>query len=353
MTMTIAQTNPAQLRAARANNPKMRERELAKIHSATEGELVAAFVGHGNTRINVDLPGFLPRVAELGKVLALTRNEAAVHEKIGTYNNVSTGKGAMLVLDANIDLRIFPTHWKHGFAVVSGEGDAIKRSFQFFDAKGEAVHKIHLKPESDLAAFETLIADFRSQNQSDEFGPLEAAVVAVDRPDEEIDVDMLKAKWEGMTDTHQLFGILKTLGVGRHQVLRLVDSEKAWRLENAAIETLLMKASEVGVPLMCFIGSAGCIQIHSGPISAVKTMGPWINIMDETFHMHLRMDLIHTLWGVRKPVETGYVTSVEAFDADGNMIVQFFGKRVEGQDERTAWREIVNSLSPLANSIAA
>jgi putative hemin transport protein len=315
MTMTIAHADPAQLRTARESNPKMRERELAKIHNATEGELVAAFVGHGNTRLDFALPEFLPRVAELGKVLALTRNEAAVHEKIGTYNNVSGGKATMLVLDANIDLRIFPSHWKHGFAVVSGEGDAIKRSFQFFDAKGEAVHKIHLKPESDLAAFERLIADFRSQNQSDAFGPLEAAVAPVERPDEDVDRELLKAKWEGMTDTHQLFGILKALGVGRHQVLRLVDSEKAWRLENAAIETMLTSAAEVGVPIMCFIGSAGCIQIHSGPISSVKTMGPWINIMDETFHMHLRMDLIHTLWGVRKPVETGYVTSVEAFDS--------------------------------------
>ena len=41
---------------------------------------------------------------------------------------------------------------------------------------------------------------------------------------------------------------------------------------------------------MCFVGNRGCIQIHSGPIQDIKPMGPWINIFDETFHLHLRLD---------------------------------------------------------------
>jgi putative hemin transport protein len=122
-------SDAAALRTARLANLKMRDRDFARIHEASEGELVAAFVGHGNVRLDVDLPTFLPRISELGTVMALTRNEAAVHEKIGEYSKVS-GKDTMLVLDPNIDLRIFTSHWKYAFAVVSNDGETTKRSFQ-------------------------------------------------------------------------------------------------------------------------------------------------------------------------------------------------------------------------------
>ena len=47
-------------------------------------------------------------------------------------------------------------------------------------------------------------------------------------------------------------------------------------------------AAAGGLPIMCFVGNRGCIQIHSGPITNIKPMGPWINVLDETFHLHLQ-----------------------------------------------------------------
>ena len=81
--------------------------------------------------------------------MALTRNESAVHEKIGVYRNVSVGKHNATVLGDDIDLRIFPGVWKHGFAVEKGDGNDVRRSLQFFDEAGDAVHKIHLRPASE------------------------------------------------------------------------------------------------------------------------------------------------------------------------------------------------------------
>ena len=73
-------------------------------------------------------------------------------------------------------------------------------------------------------------------------------------------------------------------------------------------------------------------------------MGAWLNVMDPNFHLHLRMDQITEAWAVRKPTDKGHVTSIEAYNAAGDLIIQFFGKRIEGQDERRAWREIVENL---------
>ncbi|MDL2403507.1 hemin-degrading factor, partial [Rhizobium mayense] len=47
-----------------------------------------------------------------------------------------------------------------------------------------------------------------------------------------------------------------------------------------------------------------------------------------------------------------HVTSLEAYDAKGEMIIQFFGKRKEGFDERRSWRAIIENL-PKADASGA
>jgi putative hemin transport protein len=79
-------------------------------------------------------------------------------------------------------------------------------------------------------------------------------------------------------------------------------------------------------------------------------MGPWINVLDETFHLHLRTDHVAELWGVRKPTKDGHVTSLEAYDKDGELIIQFFGYRSEGQGERDDWRLLAENLPRVASA---
>ena len=99
-----------------------------------------------------------------------------------------------------------------------------------------------------------------------------------------------------------------------------------------------------GTPIMVFVGNPGMIQIHSGPIKKVVSMGTWINVIDPRFNLHLRTDCIAKAWVVRKPTVDGIVTSVELFDAEGEAIAMFFGERKPGRPEREAWRELVKEL---------
>ncbi|WP_304547848.1 ChuX/HutX family heme-like substrate-binding protein, partial [Acidovorax sp. ST3] len=66
-----------------------------------------------------------------------------------------------------------------------------------------------------------------------------------------------------------------------------------------------------------------------------------------------RGDHIAEAWAVRKPTKDGHVTSLEAYDADGKMIIQFFGKRHEGETERADWRSLAESLPRVAEQSAA
>lgn len=344
---------PHEIRRARMENPKTRERDLAGELGISEAELVAAHCGDGVVRIEPRVNDILTGLEAVGEVMALTRNESAVHEKIGVYDKVVTGNHNAMVLGENIDLRIFPKVWAHGFAVEKRDGEEIRRSLQFFDAAGEAVHKVHLRPGSSLYAYQKLVASLESSNQEptvDISGPIseESETSAATAS-----LDDLRDRWSRLTDVHQFFGMLKTLKLSRRQAVRMVGQDYAWLLDNDAVQTMFHHAAQGEMPIMCFVGNRGCIQIHSGPVKSIKPMGPWINVLDETFHLHLRTDHIHEVWAVRKPTKDGHVTSLEVYAADGSMIIQFFGKRHEGESERDDWRFLAENLPRIPNPTAA
>jgi putative hemin transport protein len=95
---------------------------------------------------------------------------------------------------------------------------------------------------------------------------------------------------------------------------------------------------------MCFVGSRGCIQIFTGKVKNIKAMGPWINVLDPDFNLHLRESGVIEAWLVRKPTTDGDVTAVELFDAEGNQVAQMFGTRKPGQPENRQWRALAHGL---------
>lgn len=332
----------------------MRERDLAAQLGISEAELVAAYCGLGAMRIEPRVNDLLTGLEAVGEVMALTRNESAVHEKIGVYDKIVTGNHNAMVLGENIDLRIFPKVWAHGFAVEKRDGGDIRRSLQFFDAAGEALHKVHLRPASNLYAYQKLVAGLESSNQE----PTVAIAPSAPENDGEIQgaaasIDDLRDRWSRLTDVHQFFGMLKTLKLSRREAVRMVGQDFAWLLDRDAVGAMFHHAVKSEMPIMCFVGNRGCIQIHSGPIKSIKSMGPWINVVDETFHLHLRTDHIQEVWAVRKPTRGGHVTSLEAYDANGSMIIQFFGKRHEGEGEREDWRFLAENLPRIPSPTAA
>lgn len=356
---TQTRPSPEQILKARADNPKMRERDFARSLGISEADFVAAHCGRDNgtsisaRRVRVDVEMLLDRIAAVGEILALTRNESVVHEKIGPFEKTVWGAHASLALGKEIDLRIFPKHWVHGFAVTKQDGDATRRSLQFFDATGEAVHKIHLRPASNVEAYEALVADLLLDDQSLVIETETAASKDPKADTSHLDIDAFRERWSALTDVHQFASLLKDFGVDRHQAVHLAGHDFAWRVDTSSVEAMMYHAAQERIPIMCFVGSRGCIQIHTGLICEIRMMGPWLNVLDPTFHMHLRIDHIADVWVVRKPTRDGHVTSLEAYDAHGELIVQFFGERHEGETELADWRMIMENLPRLPQSTAA
>ena len=331
--------------AYRRERPDVRIRNAAADLGVSEAELVATSVGDGATRLGGGWGALLGELEGLGEAMALTRNDACVHEKVGVYRNVKLFESHRmgLVLDEQIDLRLFLGRWRFGFAVETpweGGKDGLRRSFQFFDASGRAVHKVFLTRKSDARAYERLAAKYRHADPS---APL--AVEPREQEDEEMpDADVDRAAflqaWAELKDTHDFFPLLKEHGVSRPQALRLAEGTFAERVETRGARQALEHAAATETPIMVFVGSRGCIQIHTGPVRKLKEHGPWYNVLDPGFNLHLNEALIDMAWVVRKPTADGVVTSLELFDGGGGVIAQTFGKRKPGTPELEAWREI-------------
>ncbi|WP_134680485.1 hemin-degrading factor [Paracoccus ravus] len=342
--------SPAALRQIIAEDTG-RPVDLAAKLGLPEACLVAAQVGHAALRIDPTLGRLIPAVQSLGEVMALTRNRSCVIEKVGTYNDFHDGDHAAMTLDPEIDMRFFPRHWVHAFAVEKASESGVKRSIQVFDAAGDAVHKVHLRATSDLAAWEVLKRDLALADQSDsaEFASREPVEPARPAPER---VDALRREWAEMTDTHQFNTLIRRLKMNRLGAYRIAGAPFVRRLAVESVPALLERVQAERAGVMFFVGNMGCIEIHSGHFETLKPMGPWLNVLDPRFNLHLRGDHVAEVWAVDKPTKRGPALSVEAFDAEGALIFQCFGLRPEKGGDAAQWAALVDGLPALAEAAA-
>lgn len=356
MTATTTQSASARQSFAALRSQGLRARDAAARLGISEGQALSAFAVSqmspseeaqspcSVTVLDGDWTGTLQALETVGPVMALTRNDHVVHEKIGVYRNVSVQGPVGMALGPEIDLRLFLQHWHVGMHVVDRHTGIDQHSLQFFDVHGQAVHKVHARPGTDLAALEHLVQRHARPEARPAF-QVGSALPPADRPDADIDALGLGDDWSQMHDTHEFFGLLKRHQVGRLQSFRLMDGIHTRRTPLVAVEHLLHRAADSGLPIMVFAGNVGCLQIHTGPVHRVVQQGPWLNVMDEGFNLHLRQDAIAESWLVSKPTDDGSVTSIELFDQSGGLIAMFFGERKPGRPELPAWRQLAFGLA--------
>lgn len=333
--------------------PRLRAREAARQLAVSEAELIASRLGIDTLRLRPDWRELLPALESLGRIMALTRNESCVHERKGIYREVTlAGNGKMgLVLSADIDLRLFLGGWHSLFAVEQETAHGMQRSLQVFDQHGVAVHKVFLTADSDLDAWGRLLARFAEPTQLPPEDLLPLPARAAERADSAVDVEGLRQGWAQLKDVHHFHALLGRYQVGRQQALRLAGRQWAEPLDPQALPQMMGEAAAQQLPVMLFVGNRHCIQIHGGPIQTLRWAGDWFNVLDADFNLHLDMPAVAQLWRVRKPSVDGLITSWEAFDVDGELILQMFGLRKPGQPELAAWRALAEG-TPAQESAA-
>jgi len=329
--------------AAQRLGPQRRTRELAAHLGVSECELVhAQYEGLSSQALQGSMSEMFSALSSLGPVMALTRNDWCVHERHGSYEG-HVGQGHVhMMLGPDIDLRAFIGVWRHAYAVEQGG----RRSLQFFDGSGLAVHKVYCTAQTDEHAYVAYVSRFAAAAPQP---PVVRPAAVAGQVEPKSSPEQIRAAWLALQDTHDFYPMLRRLGISRLQALAAAGADLAQPVPADSVERILTSAAQSGLAIMCFVGNPGMVQIHTGPVHQLRRTGDWYNVLDKNFNLHLNTAAASS-WVVNKPTTDGWVRSLELYHESGEQIVQFFGRRKEGQTELAEWRALLDELcsEPLA-----
>lgn len=323
--MLAEDISPAEIRQKQSERSDMRSRDLADMLGISEAEYLCAWLGDGTRCITCRPEDVFPKLVEVGPLMALTRNASAVHETIGFFERFSTYRTTAECHGPGIRTHLTSQKWVHGFSVEKRQTEKRRDeqrmcSFQFFDANGTAVHKIHTRPDSNFRAWDRIA---------------EAISLDIDAEDVRSQLQANRGQEPGRVVSSSG---LETMFEGCKSNLEF------HRVSNEAIEHMLNAASAIGLPLICKVSSTGCLQTYEGPVAKIVTMGPWINIMDDQFHMHLRKDHLIGTYIASRANGAEVRTSLEAYDASGKRVIYFVNQDDGTAENESLWQKIIHEL---------
>ncbi len=298
-----------------------RAREAAKQLNISEAEYVALSCGDSVYALNTELlVELIKQLHRIGEVMALTRNDAVVFEHHGIYHNPIIKQNYVIINQADMDLRLKISDWQYAFAVDEGG----RQSFHFFDAYGQAAHKIYMTKKSDLQVYDDLVSQFSvnfgfekmnvQSKPKDSFKPNLPAV---------IDEKSLQADWQKLDNPHHIDSLLQLYGLTRPQAYRHLP-DVATKLQKNVLRPLLEQAAEHKWPLLIFVPNSCATQIHNGTVHKLLEMGPWFNVLDPKFNMHASLQLITETWLVIKNSNGESTLSLELFDANDQAVMMVY-----------------------------
>lgn len=327
-------------RSLRESSPTTPAIVLAERLGISEGELQAARLGEDVVTIELPPKALATRFANLGHVKALTRSRHAVLEQQGCYPLLQGGAHAGLMLDpGGLDLRLMFGQWHWACLIRDALPDGERLSVQIFDRYGRAVHKVFSLAVMPPDAWQTLWDEgttecpgFEDQAEPDSSAP------PVQAPAQ------LADEWASLNDVHQFFGLLRRHQLTRYQANTLMEGHFTRAVPKDSVGQLLDEAAHNTQAVMLFVASPGCVQIRTGTVPEPVRARGWLNLFAEDATLHLDDAAIENVWEVHKPNRDGGVTSLEAFDAQGELVLQIYGERREGSAESNSWRELLARL---------
>ncbi|ASX25853.1 hemin-degrading factor [Candidatus Williamhamiltonella defendens] len=316
-------------------------------------ESMQARLGQGVQYLQADVRTLLSELESVGTTLSITRNQHAIHEVIGRYENqriIPNGHSGVILNPGALDLRLFFNQFGHVFSLEEPGSTGPKYSIHFYDTQGHGVHEVHCINETDKTAWLAVIKKYATETPGAPHisaeKPNQTSPQKTFEPSNEL-IQEIEMQWRAMDDVHQFFKLLNQYGVKRTQLFHAVKNQDlARRVKNTALISLLEESSQEQNNIMIFVPNRACTQIFTGAIEYVMLtpQHPWMTASNSTFSLHLNINAITESWITRKNTKDGFVTSLEVFDANGDQIVQLFGQRAEGQHEQKQWRRQTFSL---------
>lgn len=344
----------ATLRLKKLNN--LRQRDIATQLQMSECEIVASRCGVINDELGTvkrllctptSRKAMFEQFPTLGKIMSMTRNESAVHERKGVFESVRVGEQMGLILGKDIDLRLIFKNWVYAYSVTDVSDTRTLNSLQFYDGYGQAVYKLYATEQTNITAWDDIVTQFLDchQDSGEEVMPLGESIDVNDEIKKKLDVTQFQNDWHQLTDVHQFHPLLKRHGISRIDAMNHAPQGSVTEVRVDCVLELLNRAQVQVMPIMVFVGNRGCVQIHTGTIQRIVQANGWLNILDPDFNLHLKQENLHTAWVVRRPSSDGIITCIDFFDNANNLVMSIFGKRIPFEPELLEWQSLAEAIA--------
>ncbi len=326
----------------RRAQPDIRIRNAACQLGVSEAELLSAGFENTVTRLKPDWSGILSDLKLLGTVMTLTRNDSAVHEKTGTYSSLNINAAQASLVTETLEIRLMLEQWHFVFAVQEDTSTGRRFSLQFFDGAGVAVHKVYLTDESDQQVFNAVVRKFRYPDQRQIINTQSSENIL--HKDAKVSGDVIGHYWRQFKQPQDFETMLSRFNISHFDALDLAGTEFVRPIDSDVFIEFLKTLAEISLPVKLMVKNQGAVQIHKGAIHNLKMTGPWLNILDEFFNLHLLQKTINNMYVVEKPMASGKINSLELYNAAGHNILIISGVNDSANDEDPRWVDIIQSL---------
>ncbi|MDQ0391576.1 ChuX/HutX family heme-like substrate-binding protein [Labrys monachus] len=283
-----------QWQGLREAQPGLRIRDAAFRLGVAEAALVETRIGDGVRRLRADVRQICAALPELGVVMSLVRNQAAVHEKDIAFAPAAATGGTIGFSGGEFALEVAPAAIAHAFYVEDANPRGRLRSIQLFDASGEAAWKIYARDKADHAAFGRLVDGLASDDGS----PASFARPAVS------------------------------------------PGPAGPAAPELRLQPMLERIAGEGLPLSLDVANPAVRQRHRGPVHRIVRMGSWLNVLDPGFDWHLDEGALSM---ARVTVEGGMPRLVLGLSGGGEAAILSLGEGAASGQE-AAWRDIMGQV---------
>ncbi|UQB42189.1 hypothetical protein JX580_11115 [Thiomicrospira microaerophila] len=331
----------------------VRARNAAEQLGISEAQYVALSLGDGAVELDMQcVKDLFDQLASCGELMALTRNNEVVIERKGIYQTPKAVNEALILVNKDINLRLRINAWRYGFAV----NENGRQSLQFFGADGVAAHKIYATDLTHKSIFQGLINRFKLPETQAKLLEISPAQKIESNHPKPLNADAFKQAWRNLNDAHEVNNLLADFGLSRLEAYALLDHQDAQRLQADALNTLFTLIAEQQLPIMLFVPNKVATQIFTGHIHKLLETGPWFNVLDPGFDLHMSLSGINQAWRVTKhlkptdsqePVQATH--SVEFFNAQGELVMFVYLEPDANKKPElyTRWHTGLESLSRL------
>ena len=277
----------------KSDNKKLRIRDIADHLNVSEAELLSLDINKNVKFLSINnFESFFNIIlSQIDKVMFLIRTDFVVHEKIVKANEFICKKNSVLnKKDNSLLIKFNSEMFTYIFYENKKHNNRNLKSFQLFDQNGISILKIYLKGKKDVE-FESIANDY-------------------------------KVKYDFEIQKNVSLTTKQNTSLINHDIDLFNSKPKINQKElKLSLRELLTALSEKAIPIQLYAFGIDCVQYHRDVIKNIVDYGPWLNVMDKNFNIHILENKII------KNILTEYVSkdnkrySADFYDTNNDFVI--------------------------------